>query len=303
MESPRSESRPSPAEGPATRAREIVRRVPRLASLLATTASACRLAQDENTETSDLTRALSRDPELCAQLLKVANSASYGQRSAIDSVERAAVVLGRKALQNVALAAGMHAVLHKIEPGKAGAASLLWRHALRTAAAASEIARARRVWDPSAAFAAGLMHDIGLVIELVLGVAPSFQDLGRDDGESPGPGLLQLERRRLGTSHDHLGAALCDVWGFSGTLRDTIAFHHDPLGAGTRNGGRARVHAAVVHVADVLNGATEHGISASPGPAAIDPEILAVIGLAPEDVDELARRAKDAADEVEATFG
>ena len=77
-----------------------------LATLPEVTREIMRLADDPATTGEDLADVLRRDPSLSARVLKVVNSAIYGVRREVTSVDGAVVVLGFGAVKNIAIAAG-----------------------------------------------------------------------------------------------------------------------------------------------------------------------------------------------------
>jgi len=281
------------------KAREIIGRMPRLASVPAALAEASRVAQDPESSIEDLAAAFARDTSLCAQLLKVANSAFYGLRAEVKSIEHAAVVLGRKVLRNVVMAATLRAVVHKFDSHRARWVAGLWSHGVGAAAASSALAHETGLGDPHEAFAAGLVHDVGFLVELERNGRLLYELLEETDGLSQGDwsSHRQRERESFGATHTEFGAALCEAWGFPETLRDVAAHHHEPLAADEDT----RLLVVLVHVAETLAARKEHGHDICPaGP--VSPEMLALLGLADPDVDELTVRLRQAVDEAELVF-
>src|SRR5262249_6424118 len=64
-----------------------------------------RMLCDANAAGDELSLQIERDPILCAQVLKVANSPFYGQQRAVGTVRRALLVLGVHAVRGIAAAA------------------------------------------------------------------------------------------------------------------------------------------------------------------------------------------------------
>ena len=61
------------------------------------------LCRDGQAGAAEVVRVVELDPALTARILKVANSAAFGQQRRIGTLSRAAVVLGNEALKVVAL--------------------------------------------------------------------------------------------------------------------------------------------------------------------------------------------------------
>jgi len=279
----------------------VVRRVHHVASLPESAARAREVAADPESTLAELGEAFSRDPALCAQLLKVANSAYYGLRAEVTSIERAAALLGRRVLRNVSLAASMQSVWPRGEIHARFSADALWRHSLGTATAAAVIAERSEAWVPQEAFAAGLIHDLGLLVEIESdrkGLARVVDELSAAGGAGWRDRICAIEERHLGAGHQHFGAALCDAWGFPAQLRAVARHHHDPLGAE----GETRTLCAVVWLAEVLDESLDHGLRAERGELEIDPAVLEIVGLTAEDLPAVIERVAEAVAEAETAF-
>lgn len=282
-------------------ARAAVRQLPGLTSVPHVAARASEVAQDPESSVEDLARAFSGNPALCSHLLEVANSAYYGLRAEVVSVERAAVVLGRNFLRNIALAASIRGIVHKAPGARNATVEGLWRHAVRSAGAASFLAAEDGLVDVNDAFAAGLLHDLGLLVELetdreLLGDVDALRQRGACRSD-----VLRVERERFGADHSHFGAALCEAWRFPQALVQAIRYHHDPGGAPEEH----RTLAAVIHVAEVLGSGSEHGVELgrAGAPELPDPGALELLGLADEDLDELRERLGAVVDDAESALG
>ena len=106
---------------------------------------------------------LLRDPNLTARVLKLANSASYGLMSRVDTVARAVTVLGLAEIQKLVV------TVSAVQNFSRLAASItnmntFWRHAVYTGFLAQAIARRAGVLHPERLFVAGTLHDIGTLL-------------------------------------------------------------------------------------------------------------------------------------------
>lgn len=98
-----------------------------------------------------------------------------------------------------------------------------WRHCLRTANIASEIASKIDETSIEAAYVAGLMHDLGILI-----VQKYFPHEARciKQAVADGAPLLEAERRLLGTDHQEVGRQIAEKWVFPELLYSLIGDHH-----------------------------------------------------------------------------
>ena len=120
---------------------------------------AMRLAEDPEWEVTTLDQTIRRDQALAARFLRLANSAFFGARSKISTLDRAITLVGITRVRSVLLAAaleGLHEGKRSNFKGK-----ILWDHALATGCLSQHLAGIHGRSEPEEAFMAGLLHDIG----------------------------------------------------------------------------------------------------------------------------------------------
>jgi HD-like signal output (HDOD) protein len=255
-----------------------------LATLPEVTQEIMRLADDPATTGDDLAAVLRRDPSLSARVLKVVNSAIYGVRREVTSVDGAVVVLGFGAVKNIAIAAGFSRLFRGQRVGGGFTPRDLWTHSIATAAASQRLARRTGAADPSDALLAGLLHDIGLILALQ-GAPRRWDALAGALEADPALAFADAERTHLGAPHTDYGDALCAQWGFPASLRAVVRCHHDPDAVTDET---LRPLVALVHVADALAAATGTGLTRTVPDDAPGADACALIGVTPAIRDELA---------------
>lgn len=162
-----------------------------------------------------------REPALAARLLSVANAALLGSQTAIKSLDVAIVRMGSR---RVAALVTSFAAMRLFTPTN-DAQRDLWRHALSTAVAASEIAaRSGLGVEPQQAYVAGLLHDIGRFVlqeELSADEGAAFvPDWSRD------PAPCAVEHAALGIDHTEIGLAAAREWRLPRELWAALRVHH-----------------------------------------------------------------------------
>lgn len=196
-----------------------------LAALPTTVVDLLYLFKEEDASAQKVVEILHRDPAMTANVLKLSNSAFYGARREICSVQEALVVLGNRAVMTMAFASGMAPVMRRDLDGYRVSRSRFWNHSVM-AASASSFAAQKLGWPErkTEAFTAGLVHDVGMLVidahlvssqKTLVTAEPAFDVSGS-------------ERRLLGFDHCQAGAMLADNWGFPSVLRESIRYHHDP---------------------------------------------------------------------------
>ena len=111
-------------------------------------------------ELGQLRRLIEADPGLMLRVLRVANSAFYGQTRKVGSIDRAVAVLGTDGVRVIAAAACLDQTLPRT-PATRELSAALQRHSLCCAVSARLIARSAAPDFTGEAFIAGLLHDIG----------------------------------------------------------------------------------------------------------------------------------------------
>ncbi len=180
------------------------------------------LARD-TVEIKELVALISSDPAFSAQVLRLANSALFGFRSQIDSIQSALVVLGlqrvRSLSMTVATANHMKGVLQIEELARC------WRHMLACALLTEQLARSCSAFEDRA-YTAGLLHDVGR-LGLLLAYPQEYAALLRDIKRTPLE-LLDLEKEELGMDHCEAGRTLAEHWNLPPDFQIVAARHHDP---------------------------------------------------------------------------
>jgi HD-like signal output (HDOD) protein len=166
---------------------------------------------------------ISQDESLTAQCLQFANSPLFGRWQRIDSIRGAVVSIGIRRMQDIALSC----CLLKIMP--AGKSKLdpvvFWEHSLGCALLARRFAGAAGYASPDKAYLAGLLHDVGLLVNLW--VLPEEFEKVLELVQAEGIALDAAEMRVLGLTHCETGSMLAQRWKFTPDVAEVIRCHHD----------------------------------------------------------------------------
>ena len=112
-----------------------------LSPLPATTLEIVRVLSDPCFEFSELIRPISRDPDLTAKILRLANSPLYGRSRPASTIGDAVVRLGSGMVQGLALACATRPSTKCDLSGFGLNQSEFWTHCVASVAAAEEIQR------------------------------------------------------------------------------------------------------------------------------------------------------------------
>jgi putative nucleotidyltransferase with HDIG domain len=208
------------------RIEELVGNLDSIATLPDVTARITQTVNDPRSTPADLHRIISHDPALVARLLRVVNSAFYARSRQIDSVERAIVLLGFQSVRNLAIAATLGQLFKGGHICEGFTGRDLWNHCIAVAVVARQMAKING--DPLAeeVFLAGLVHDVGLLVELQVCRGKLRQVCERAKREPTPFSMIELEV--IGVDHQELGAALARKWGFPESCAVAAAHHHHP---------------------------------------------------------------------------
>jgi HD-like signal output (HDOD) protein len=120
--------------------------------------------QDEDASLKGLSRIIAQDPQLTGELLRTANSALYRvSGNPVESIERAAAMLGTQGLRTLITAALVKPLAGESDQGLGSFGEVAWEHSICSASAAEAWAARAQDCDPFTAHLLGLMHGLGTV--------------------------------------------------------------------------------------------------------------------------------------------
>ncbi len=260
------------------------------------------LVEDPTSTAHDLHKVISNDPALCSRILKVVNSAFYGLPRQIGSINRAIVLLGLNAVKNIAIAASLTKLFRGGELCPGFSARDLWIHCVATAAAAKLVCDELQLGLADEAFLAGLIHDIGIMVEMQAmrhELIQVFGEMALEKDGTPKVNMREVEQRILGADHEAFGAGLCEAWKFPKSFTYVTRHHHEPMQLPPAN----RLLAWVVYVSDRVAAQRGFGFRGDLQNLEIEPQALDDLGLSLEQVEEVKANLPKAYEEIEATFG
>lgn len=197
----------------------------------------------EHLDVQQVVHLISRDESLAAQCLRMANSPMFGRWQTVESVGSAVLSLGLQRMRDIAVSCAVLELTPKVKNSMDPV--VFWEHSLGCALVCREFARKIGFPDPSKAYLAGLLHDIGIVAHLWI-VPLEFGAALRSAQERRIP-LHEAEIAILGCSHDETGSRVAENWHLSADLIETVRWHHDPSGAASH-----RDLVALVGLSDLL---------------------------------------------------
>ena len=274
-----------------------VQEISHIATLPEVTMKIIQLVEDPDSTANDLNKVISNDPALGARILKVVNSAFYGLPGQIGSINRAIVLLGLNAVKNIAIAASLAKLFRGGKIANNFDARDLWTHAIACATGTRLLAQHAGLGLPDEAFLAGLIHNIGIMVE-IQARRPKFVEVMEKLESDPDLTLREAEAEVLGANHEQFGTALCKLWKFPQSFQYVTGFHHNPMNLNDKN----RTLTGMVHVADILAAKMETGFTRGTETTEVDPALLTFLNLTPEHLDQVAQALPEAMEETKALF-
>ena len=169
---------------------------------------------------AELAKIMQVDQAISAKTLGLVNSAFYGFRQQITSINKALVILGMMKAKNIIMSLALKQMM------TAQGSRELWEHSIRCAVASEILAKEFKVINPDDAFVIGFLHDIG---KMLLNIKnPLKYSKVRYLASQGNVNLVDVEDSQFGTNHCVLGALISKKWQLPVILTNCIRYHHDP---------------------------------------------------------------------------
>jgi HD-like signal output (HDOD) protein len=165
---------------------------------------------------------ISYDKSLAAQCLRLANSPLLRGRVEVETVHAAVMSLGLRRIRDIAYSCSLPGLFSHSKNGMAP--DTFWRHALGTALVCQRLAQALGVQNLEKYYLAGLLHDVGILVNSLL-FEHEFTRVLQSAQQSETP-LCEVEQNMLGFTHCDSGRVLADLWKLPADISATIEFHH-----------------------------------------------------------------------------
>lgn len=185
---------------------------------------------------------LSKDKSLTAQCLHMANSPLWGHWQKVDSLRGAVVALGFQRLREIVVSCSILTLV----PGEAQINPIVfWEHSLGCALVCRQFARKINFPSPEKAYLGGLLHDLGIIVNLWL--VPREFETALEKAKKEKIPLHEAEFDLLGLTHCESGRFLAERWALTGDLIEVVSHHHQPKDASSH-----KALVALVGLSDLL---------------------------------------------------
>ena len=164
------------------------------------------------------------DPSLTAQVLRLSNSALFGLRRRVISIEQAAVLLGTERLRTLVLTCSVMQFAGKRLPK--AQLSTFWHHSFLCALLSERLASQLHYCEKEQAYLGGLLHDMGQLPMWILVLTE--EENRRTLPPKSWADNIPLEREYFGMDHCKVGRWMGISWNYMPSFIDVFEFHHAP---------------------------------------------------------------------------
>ena len=197
----------------------------------------------EEIDVDRIVELISQDKSIIAQCIRMANSALFMRSKPAETIRAAVMSLGMWRVRDLLFSNTLSKVIPHdrwvVDP------EVFWRHSLAVAMVSRKFAEMIDYPDPEKAYLAGLLHDIGTVVNCM--VVPDEFRAAMEKGSREHIPLDEAEQAVMGFTHCDAGRILADAWKIPADIGDALELHHrigDPERGGTL--------VALVNLSDLL---------------------------------------------------
>lgn len=169
---------------------------------------------------------IEKDTALAGNVLRLVNSALYGLRGTVNSIRHAVSLLGIAKLRNATLSMSVARMWSQVKTPPGWSMAKFNLHSVGVAILSDVVAQRRAVDYSEGAFAAGLFHDLGLLL-VALGLPEEYKQIALLHHQSP-KWTVEYERQVLGLTHVELSAEALAVWNLPEPIQRAVRFSDTP---------------------------------------------------------------------------
>ncbi len=181
---------------------------------------------NENISFSTIADLIEKDTALAGNILRLVNSALYGFRGTINSVRQAVSLMGINKLRNAALSMSVTRMWNQVKNPAGWSTPNFNQHSVGVAILADLLAQKLPVAYAEGAFAAGLFHDLGLLL-IAVGLPEEYKQMSLLCQQNK-RWMLEYEIAVLGMTHAELSAEALAHWNLPEPIQTAVRYHVDP---------------------------------------------------------------------------
>lgn len=184
-----------------------------------------QVIEDETHDSDAIAKTLMLDPGISSRILRLANSAFFGQQSKVDSMERATTLLGEKLIHDIVLASSLEQCFENM-PATSIDVREFWMNSLEIAAYTKACAETYKLKNKDDMFLYGLLANIGHMAMMITLPEEMARIYSFRQKHEQAPHLI--ERAVLGFDHAEISAELLTAWKLPEVMTQSIRYQHTP---------------------------------------------------------------------------
>lgn len=225
---------------------------------------------DPRSSFKDFADIIGTDPVLSAKVLKLANSAYFGFKHAIETITDATIAIGTEAISTLVIGLSIVSHFKNVAQDLIDMESF-WKHSIACGVAARVISKYTSVKNAERLFVSGLIHDIGRLI-LWHNFSSEQHEIYRI-AEQTNRFLVDVEDEVLGINHAVIGQLLMQKWKIPSSIEMVVSNHHTPLLS------QNPLESSIIYLSDIIVSAVGFGTSGENLIQKITPEIWSCLQL------------------------
>ncbi|MGN6524901.1 MAG: HDOD domain-containing protein [Burkholderiaceae bacterium] len=174
------------------------------------------LLREDDVNLQQIGALIDSDMSFAAAVMKAVNSPLYGLKGRVQSVQQAVTYLGVREISAIAYETGLQAAFPQVPQLVA-----VWERARLRGLLMGRLAQALSM-EAWGAHTAGLFEECGKAVLFrhdAARYAPMLAQAPNDEA------LLELERQAFATTHEEVGARLCEAWGLAPAAVASVRHH------------------------------------------------------------------------------
>ena len=207
-----------------TREHALIRKFNNIRTLPHVAIRLSKLLSNENNSFKDMEEVIRLDPTLVLRVLRIVNSAYYGLKQKVDSIERAVVFIGMRNLRNMVVTEALKDIFRMETNGQVYSRRQLWLHCAAVSICGHMIGERILGQKGEDVFLCGILHDIGIIVEDQVARKSFIETCNRFQLNSRS--FVDHENEVIGTNHCAVGYELSREWSLPVTVQEAIRDHH-----------------------------------------------------------------------------
>ena len=169
---------------------------------------------------------IEKDTVLAGNVLRLVNSALYGLRGTVNSIRHAVSLLGIVKLRNATLGMSVARMWAQVKTPPGWSMARFNHHSVGVALLSDLVAQRRAVSYAEGAFAAGLFHDLGLLL-VAMGLPEEYKEISQLTQQAD-KHPLECEMEVLGLTHAELSSLALASWNLPRPIQMAVRYQDNP---------------------------------------------------------------------------